>query len=230
MEERRFRLMTANLLNGRAKADDLRRVIDLVEPDLVATQELGPDAAEVLADRFPHHELRPELDHRGHGIASRLPAGFGEIPLPWRPGLWARLEIGSRRAIFASVHMRNAVTPPWWRSVRIRARQLEALFEWVERVVEEDEVFVLAGDMNASPAWPVYRRLAERWDDLVFDFAEESGSSAEPTWGWRPGWPRVLRIDHVFGRGARVVGYRVEAVRGSDHAAVVVDLQLTGIG
>jgi endonuclease/exonuclease/phosphatase family metal-dependent hydrolase len=230
MEERRFRLMTANLLNGRAEAGDLRRVIDLVEPDLVATQELGPDAAEVLADRFPHHELRPELDHRGHGIASRLPAGFGEIPLPWRPGLWARLEIGSRRAVFASVHMRNAVTPPWWRSVRIRARQLEALFEWVERVVEEDEVFVLAGDMNASPAWPVYRRLAERWDDLVFDFAEESGSRAEPTWGWRPGWPRVLRIDHVFGRGARVVGYRVEAVRGSDHAAVVVDLQLTGIG
>jgi endonuclease/exonuclease/phosphatase family metal-dependent hydrolase len=230
MEERRFRLMTANLLNGRAEAGDLRRVIDLVEPDLVATQELGPDAAEVLADRFPHHELRPELDHRGHGIASRLPAGFGEIPLPWRPGLWARLEIGSRRAVFASVHMRNAVTPPWWRSVRIRARQLEALFEWVERVVEEDEVFVLAGDMNASPAWPVYRRLAERWDDLVFDFAEESGSRAEPTWGWRPGWPRVLRIDHVFGRGARVVGSRVEPVRGSDHAAVVVDLQLTGIG
>jgi endonuclease/exonuclease/phosphatase family metal-dependent hydrolase len=220
------RLMTANLLNDRADPGSLAGILDRFEPDLVVTQELGPDAAEVLADRFPHHELRPELDHKGNGIAGRLPALFGEIPLPWRPGLWARLEIGTHRAVFASVHMRNAVTPPWWRSVRIRGRQLDALFEWADGFVHEDEVFVLAGDMNASPAWPVYRRLAERWDDLVAASAAEDGTKAIPTWGWRPGWPRMLRIDHVFGSGARVVRSVVEPVRGSDHAALVVDLEL----
>lgn len=218
--------MTANLLNGRAKARDLSRVLDLTDPDLVVTQELAPDAAEVLADRFPHHELRPELEHRGNGIASKLPAEFGEVPLPWRTGLWARLDIGSHRAVVASVHMRNAVTPPWWRSVRIRGRQLDALFEWADGFARDDEVFVLAGDMNASPAWPVYRRLADRWDDLVAASAEAGGAKAVPTWGWRPGWPRMLRIDHVFGTGARVVKTMVEPVRGSDHAAVVVDLEL----
>jgi endonuclease/exonuclease/phosphatase family metal-dependent hydrolase len=226
MEERPFRLTTANLLNGRAEAEDLSRVLDLTEPDLVVTQELGPDGAEVLAESFPHHQLRPKLDHRGHGIASRIPAEFGEIPLPWRPGIWARLQIGGHRVVIASVHMRNAVTPPWWRSVRIRGRQLDALFEWADEFVGEDEVFVLAGDMNASPAWPVYRRLAERWDDLVAAAADENESRAAPTWGWRPGWPRMLRIDHVFGRGARVVETRVDPVRGSDHAAVTVDLVL----
>jgi endonuclease/exonuclease/phosphatase (EEP) superfamily protein YafD len=36
----------------------------------------------------------------------------------------------------------------------------------------------------------------------------------------------MLRIDHVFGSGARVVRTVVEPVRGSDHAALVVDLEL----
>jgi endonuclease/exonuclease/phosphatase (EEP) superfamily protein YafD len=36
----------------------------------------------------------------------------------------------------------------------------------------------------------------------------------------------MLRIDHVFGRGARVIETRVDPVRGSDHAAVTVDLVL----
>jgi endonuclease/exonuclease/phosphatase (EEP) superfamily protein YafD len=79
--------------------------------------------------------------------------------------------------------------------------------------------------MNASPSWPVYRRLAERWDDLVAGAAAEAGVKSDPTWAWRPGWPRLLRIDHVFGTGARVVRTQVEPVRGSDHAAVVVDLE-----
>jgi endonuclease/exonuclease/phosphatase (EEP) superfamily protein YafD len=120
--------------------------------------------------------------------------------------------------------MRNAVAFPWWRSVRLRREQLAALFAWADANVGAGS-FVLAGDMNASPAWPVYRRLAERWEDLVLDQAREAQTSPAPTWAWRPGWPRMLRIDHVFGRGVRAVATRVEPVRGSDHAALVVDLE-----
>jgi endonuclease/exonuclease/phosphatase (EEP) superfamily protein YafD len=36
----------------------------------------------------------------------------------------------------------------------------------------------------------------------------------------------VLRIDHVFGSGVTPFATSVELVRGSDHAAVVVDLEL----
>jgi endonuclease/exonuclease/phosphatase (EEP) superfamily protein YafD len=34
----------------------------------------------------------------------------------------------------------------------------------------------------------------------------------------------MLRIDHVFGSGVRAVGSKVIPLRGTDHAAVVVDL------
>ncbi len=64
--------------------------------------------------------------------------------------------------------------------------------------------------------------------DLVADHAGRTGAGTEPTWGWRPGWPRMLRVDHVFGRGVRANGVRVEPIVGSDHAAVVVDLELIG--
>ncbi|HSK06602.1 MAG TPA: endonuclease/exonuclease/phosphatase family protein [Acidimicrobiia bacterium] len=220
-----LRLMTANLLGVRADPSSLAEMIDGLQPDLVVTQELGPDSAAVLSDRFPHHRLRPRVDHGGNGMASLTPAEFGEVPLPWRPGLWGRVEIGGMRPIIAGVHLRNPIVMPWWRSARIRGEQLDALFAWAEGLQDRDASLVVAGDMNASPIWPVYRRLAERWDDLVAEAAARAGEKTDPTWAWRPGWPRLLRIDHVFGSGARAVGTRVEPVRGSDHAALIVDLE-----
>jgi endonuclease/exonuclease/phosphatase (EEP) superfamily protein YafD len=218
-----IRLMTANLLADRADIAYLGYVLDVVEPDLFAIQELGHKSADLIASRFPHHQLRPQLDSRGRGIASRLDARFGEIPIPWRPGLWAKVEEGPQRLTLANVHMRNPIVFPWWRSVRIRSGQLEALLRWSESQ-SEGQPMVLAGDMNASPAWPLYRRLSGNWEDLVAQWASDSEVSPAPTWAWRPGWPRVLRIDHVFGTGLRAVSSRVVPLRGSDHAAVVVDL------
>jgi endonuclease/exonuclease/phosphatase (EEP) superfamily protein YafD len=218
-----MRLMTANLLVDRADIAYLRYVLDVVDPDLFVTQELGHKGADLIASRFPHHDLRPHLDSRGRGIASKLQAAFGEIPLPWRPGVWARVEHGSQGWLLANIHMRNPIVLPWWRSVRIRSRQFDALVKWSEQQLD-GRPFVLAGDMNASPAWPLYRRLAGRWDDLVARAAHDSDEMPAPTWAWRPGWPRVLRIDHVLGTGARAVFSQVVPLRGSDHAAVVVDL------
>lgn len=223
--ERPFRLMTANLLVDRVDQAHLREVLETVDPDVLVIQELGHATAELIRSRFPHHELRPELDSKGRGIASRSPGVFGEIPMPWRTGLWARLQHGSDSVLLGNIHARNPIVFPWWTSVRLRSAQLEALFNWADRAVG-DGPFVLAGDMNASPAWPFYRRLAERWEDLVARSSTDSESDPAPTWAWRPGWPRLLRIDHVFGSGARATATQVVPIRGSDHAAVVVDLAL----
>jgi endonuclease/exonuclease/phosphatase (EEP) superfamily protein YafD len=149
---------------------------------------------------------------------------FGEIPMPWRAGLWARLQPRSGSLLVGNIHARNPIVFPWWRSVRLRGAQLEALFSWADD--QAGGPFVLAGDLNASPAWPFYRRLAERWEDIVARSAADSQTGPIPTWAWRPGWPRLLRIDHVFGTGVRAVATQVVPIRGSDHAAVVVDLVL----
>ncbi len=219
-----IRVMTANLLVDRANLTYLSNVLQVVDPDVLVIQELGHKAADLISSRFPYHDLRPQLDSKGRGIAVRLEARFGEIPLPWRPGMWARIGEGSQQWLLANVHIRNPIAFPWWRSARLREGQVDALFTWADNETE-GQPFVLAGDMNASPLWPVYRRLSGRWDDL--STVPDGGQvRPEPTWAWRPGWPRLLRIDHVFGAGARGVSSQVIPLRGSDHAAVVVDLVL----
>jgi endonuclease/exonuclease/phosphatase (EEP) superfamily protein YafD len=222
-----FRLLTGNLLGQRCDPDALGEILDRLRPDVVLTQEMGPDSARVIADRYPSHDLHPSLEYEGRGVASHLPMQCGSLDLPWRAGTWAWVDVEGRQVLLAGVHMPNPITLPWWRSVRERGEQFDALSKWVEKTVGEGSALAIAGDMNASPAWPLYHRLAANWDDLVLDGAERNERRPEPTWAWRPGWPRVLRIDHVFGRGLIASGVQVVTIGGSDHAAVVVDLTLT---
>jgi endonuclease/exonuclease/phosphatase (EEP) superfamily protein YafD len=85
---------------------------------------------------------------------------------------------------------------------------------------------VLCGDLNATPLWPAYRRVAERLTDVVHHHAARSGTRAPRTWGPWHGAPRLLRIDHVFASGGQVLDVRHVPIAGSDHDAVVVDFEL----
>lgn len=218
-----FRLMTANLLVDRCDLNDLTRVLGEVVPDVVVTQELGPNSAEVIQGALPNHRLRPSLDFTGRGIATRFDASFGEIGMPGRPGTSAILDIEGSRVSLAGMHLLNPIIFPWWVTASARGRQLDGLFAWLDQVKGP---VVVAGDFNASPRWPAYKRSAERLTDLVTEHAGSNGASPERTWSWRPGWPRMLRIDHVFGDGvvAREVG--VVRISGTDHHAVIVDIDV----
>jgi endonuclease/exonuclease/phosphatase (EEP) superfamily protein YafD len=217
-----LRLMTVNLLHDRGDSSHFASVLTEVDPDIVVTQELGPICAEVLASRYPHHHLRPAPGFLGRGIASKLDASFADIEMPGRPGAEAVVSVGRQSLRIAGTHLLNPIEYPWWDSVRTRRGQLDVLFDWAE--AGGDQPVVVAGDFNASPRWPAYRQTTRHLDDLVADWADRVGAKTERTWGWRPGWPRMLRIDHIFGRGIQAHHVRVVPIVGSDHAAVVADL------
>lgn len=219
-----FRLMTANLLMERCDPVDLARVLEASDPDVVVTQELAPRAAAVLAEAYPNHWLRPALDFTGRGVATRFDASFGEIDMPSRPATSAILDIGSQAVHVAGMHLLNPISFPWWVTARDRGRQLKGLFDWVDAV---DGPVVVAGDFNASPRWPAYKETGSRLTDVVAERASSNGHNPERTWSWRPGWPRMLRIDHVFGRGVTASEVTVTRIAGTDHHAVIVDLNLT---
>jgi endonuclease/exonuclease/phosphatase family metal-dependent hydrolase len=220
-----FRLMTANLLHERCDVADFARVLDRVAPDVVVTQELAPTCADVITSVFPNHRLRPSYGFLGRGIATRFDAEFGEIDMPGRPGTSVLLDVEGTTMLLGGVHLLNPIHFPWWITARARGRQLEGLFAWLDR--GQGEPVVVAGDFNASPRWPAYKLTAQRLTDLVAERADRAGLEAERTWSWRPGWPRMLRIDHVFGEGARATDVTTEPILGTDHAAVVVDIELT---
>lgn len=216
--------MTGNVLQDAVDTDHLSDLIDRLDPDLVFLQEMREGAAIVLADRFDHHFLLPSEHFEGRGVASKRKAECGSIDLPWRPGTWAKIDVEGKTLVAAGVHMTNAIQFPWWRSVRERQAQIAAVLEWVDR--QGSGALMVAGDMNASPIWPLYRRLADRLEDLALAAAEDAAEKPEPTWGWRPGWPRMLRIDHVFGSGVRAIATQVEPIQGSDHHALIVDIEI----
>lgn len=218
--------MTANLLHDRGDPEAFARLLAQTEPDLLVTQELSRQCAEVIARSFPNHHLRPASGFTGRGMASRFPASFGDIEMPVRSGTWAIAAIDGKLLRLVGMHLANPIQFPWWRSLRARSRQLEKLFDWVDEA-DDDLALVVAGDMNASPRWPAYRQMADRWTDLVSRRAGEQGEIPERTWAWRPGWPRLLRIDHVFGHGVGVHDAKVAAIAGSDHHAVIVDMEIS---
>ncbi|CAN5753520.1 hypothetical protein BH23ACT4_BH23ACT4_07090 [soil metagenome] len=216
--------MTGNVLRDAVDTAHLGDLIDRVDPDLVFLQEMTEGTAVVLAERFEHHFLFPSEEFEGRGVASKYESECGSIELPWRPGTWARVTVEGKTLVGAGVHMTNPIQFPWWRSIRERREQVEALLRWADR--QDADALIVAGDMNASPVWPLYRRLDDRFDDLALTAAGGMGRNPEPTWGWRPGWPRVLRIDHVFGTGVEAVATHVEPIRGSDHHALIVDFTI----
>lgn len=199
-------------------------MVNELDPDVAVVQELSLGAAEVLGGLLPHGLLVPEQGHSGRGIALRAPAQIELLPMAYREGLIASLEApewpGTLEIV--NVHMANPIAWTPWGSVRLRRQQLDALIAHLA----SPAVRIVAGDFNASPVWPVYRRLVARLDDAAVLVANGRGERPGRTWGPTPGTPRLLRIDHVFVEGLRALDSRVVTIPGSDHSGLLVEVAL----
>jgi endonuclease/exonuclease/phosphatase (EEP) superfamily protein YafD len=112
----------------------------------------------------------------------------------------------------------------------LRRQQVQALEAHFDEVFEGDDDgdgrgTLMLGDFNATPLWPVYRRLSAHFTDAAIAVGQRLGRPARPSWGTRPGGPRLFRIDHAFTRGVHARELQVVPIAGSDHSAVVVDLE-----
>ncbi|CAN5854679.1 hypothetical protein BH23ACT5_BH23ACT5_00330 [soil metagenome] len=213
-----MRLLTFNLFNGRARPQSVADLIDRLRPDVVAAQEMAPDAAAVISARLGHGRLDPSTDHQGLGLASLEPMEVTRVPLPHRDAMVGRLD---DMTIWA-VHLANPVGfPPPFSARRAQVVALASHLADAERTV-------VVGDFNATPIWPAYRRLTSGpFVDGVLEWARRVGTRPSPTWGYKPWLPASLRIDHVFVTGVEVTGVEVARVRGTDHRALVVDLEIS---
>ena len=224
----KLRVMTANLWSRNSDPEALARLLEEVQPDVLAVQELGPEQAQAIASLLPHGRLEPRLDCEGIGIALRHPAEVARLGLPRRDARIARLAPGTWPGLEAPLEVVNlhVVAPhqlPPWRTFAARFGQVRGLARWLD--ANPHPARIVCGDLNATPSWPAYRRLASRLRDVAHFHAAEGGRSPARTWGPWHGAPRLLRIDHVFASGGRVLELRALPVRGSDHTALVVEFE-----
>lgn len=223
------RVLTVNLYSSNSDPESLARVLDESEPDIVAAQELSPRAAAVLRSRFSYGFVKPTLNHRGAALVASTPIEVHRYPLPHRSALVGRFDSadGDRLTLW-NVHMVNpaALPPP----IGVRRRQMDALEEAISVC---DSPLAVVGDFNATPVWPLYRRMTALLHDGVADWAQRSNNKPARTWAYRPGMTPLLRIDHVFVRDLVVTQARTIEVVGSDHRGLLVDLsrpEADGVG
>jgi endonuclease/exonuclease/phosphatase (EEP) superfamily protein YafD len=223
----RLRIVSANLWNGAAAADTFAALVAALGADVVATQEMAPEQADALARVLPHGVLEPARDCSGMGIALRNPARVRRLGLPFRDAwvadvLWEGPAGMHLELEILNVHVHAPHAPLGWRMLSRRRGQLRELVHHLEASPQRRRVLV--GDFNATPLWPLYRRLAARLTDAAVAAARRHGRSVEGTWAPWPGGPRLLRIDHAFVHGVAVEDFQVLPIAGSDHCAIVVDI------
>ncbi len=222
-----LRVLTANLLVGRAAADAVVELARRKHVDVLFVQELTDQAAAGLAraglsDLFAHQVAQPTpRGTRGSGIYARYPLSGGPPTEPMSAvRCTARLELPSGPFVqLACVHS-PPPKPPWSACATARWRsQLSAL------PPPSDSPLILAGDFNATLDHAQFRQLLRRG---YVDAASEVGNGLALTWGPQPHRQlALLAIDHVLlDRRCAVLTTSVHRLIGSDHRALYAELRL----
>jgi len=225
-----LRVFSGNLMNGRADPEAFADLVRGSDADVVVVQELSPEQARALARVFPDGRLEPARDFTGMGVAVRHPAEFDRVPLACRDAWTARLDPAHWPKLTGALEIVNvhiaspAMGPHEWSRFQLRRAQARGLLEYLDRI--RGQTCAVIGDFNATPAWPLYRMITGRLEDLALTHARSRGAKPARTWARWVGGPPLFRIDHCFGHGVRVDDFQVVAIRGSDHSGLVVDLSV----
>jgi endonuclease/exonuclease/phosphatase family metal-dependent hydrolase len=221
-----LRVLTANLLVGRAEADVLVELVGGMQADVLFVQELT-DEAEArlqqagLSELLPHR-VTQKVRHGTRGsIYARYPLHGGPPAEPVSAArCTAELELPSGQFVHLTCIHAGPPRPPWSPQATVRWRsQLSAL------PAPGDGPHVLAGDFNATLDHAQFRQLLRSG---YLDAASQAGNGLSFTWGRHPDRrPTLLAIDHVLtDRRCAVITTSAHRVAGSDHLALFAELRL----
>jgi endonuclease/exonuclease/phosphatase (EEP) superfamily protein YafD len=219
-----LRVLTANLLAGRAGAEVVAELVRRKHADVLFVQELTDGAAARLqraglGDLLPHRVTMPHGTRES--IYARYPLRSGPLAAQVPAArCTARLDLPSGQVVqLACIHAAPP-KPPWSAGATARWRsQLSAL------PAPGEGPRILAGDFNATLDHAQFRRLLRRG---YVDAASQAGHGLSLTWGPQPGRrPALLAIDHVLiDRRCAVVTTSAHRLTGSDHRALYAELRL----
>jgi endonuclease/exonuclease/phosphatase family metal-dependent hydrolase len=218
-----LRVLSANLLLGRADAATVVQLVRDGQVDVLSLQELTPEAVTALdqaglGTELPFRVFQPSPGVTGSGLAARFP--LRELPPPEsgvEPSTSAQpaalVDLPGRADVqVVAVHTwppvtgANEATAAW-------RRELTGL----PKADREATPRILIGDFNATFDHVGFRDLL---NSGYADAADERGDGFTPTW---PGgfWPPPVTIDHVLVDSRMAVEhYEVFTIPGSDHRAV----------
>lgn len=214
-----LRVLHMNVLQPNTAYDEAIQQALESHADLVSVQEVSPEWAQVLRQglqrRYPYVHIEPRRNCYGIALFSRHP--FQEvrtITVGGDPFVEALLNVNGGPVRLLAVHTTSPIS---YGHFRRRNDQLEQLGRYVAR---SDTATILVGDLNTVP-----------WDQAFRRFCSRSGLRSM-TPALHRTWPSVgpfalIPLDHVLAtEGITVRTIRTPAIQGSDHCALIADLQL----
>lgn len=223
-----LRVLSANLRYGEAEPQFLLNLARN-RADLLAVQELTPETVRALSDsrigvEFPYSVLYPGPGATGIGLWSRYPIERVPLNRVKEVGLIvARVRVPGVRndPLFASVHV-AAPVPDRIDEWRNGLREMAVAFDELDDTGPGGAV-IAAGDYNSTPDMRNFRDLLTNgYQDAV----NETGSGWAPTYPSDKPYPPVITIDHALVRGASARSVDTIDVPGSDHRAILVNIQI----
>ncbi len=222
--DERLRVVTANLFYRNERAHECWAAIEAFNPDVVLLQEVSPLSGRWLPPPGWHVEIDPRNDAFGTAALTRgAPTDCRWIDIGGLPQLRLTVEVAGTEVTAWSLHPCAGVTR---RTDRLWRCQLEELAPLLR---SEDGVVIAAGDFNATAAHGPFRRLLHRAE---LSDARPSRRRLLGTWpSGGAGSPRfvphrLMTLDHVLVRGARVVSVQILRSTTSDHHPVAVELAI----
>ena len=242
-----IRVLTLNLYGSAVEREALVELLRTWQPDVVLLQEVTPRYAELVrpatVGEYPYG-VEVGLDNRFKGGVtwSRLPLGPAErlnlgISANALHRVSASTPIGD--VWFYNVHLANPTSmlqDEGGLAVAIRRldsdqRDLE-LGRLAAQTANVDAPYVLAGDFNVPAGSRAYRDFPPAWRDAYAEVGRGFGHTFPATVPGRRGafWSAIslplLRIDYVLSsQELRPRAAWTRRVAGSDHLAVIVDLE-----
>ncbi len=233
-----LKMMSYNVL---AWSDTHERIADSVlaeGPDVVAFQELSPDAADYLADaigsQYPHSVAQTVPDPSGVGIFSRYPLREAVGLQLSKDSHWSqRVVVEAPEGPFTLFNVHASIPRPQpvcrgrWRLLDFRSDRRAGEIRRLASMIDAEVDPVLAvGDFNMTE-WSVdYRVMRSRLGD-AFRAAGRGFGFTFPNVGHLPRlmpvpWP-ALRIDYIW-HSAQFIPVEAHLGRpgGSDHRPVIV--------
>ena len=220
-----LRVLAANMKVGKADPAELVELVEELDADVLAVEELTPALAGDLRDAGLERRMR------GRMLGAVAPGSFGV-------GLYARTELtdgavvgalpGGFPLVSGSLELAGAApvrvyavhtqppTPEWGADWDDDLRALPA--------AEEGQLQILMGDFNATLDHDEFRDLLDRGYD---DVAETLGDGLTPTWPEQRRFPPLVTIDHVLAdERIGIRDYSTHTIARSDHRAVYAELVL----
>lgn len=220
----KMRLVSFNVLGSNDRYDDVLAMLRKEDADVILLMEIKPEWArqiEGLRDEYPHQHVVPRGDNFGIALLSRLPwtsvethyFGSAEVPT-----IVAAFESGGRPMTLVGTHP----VPPG--SATLAAERNEQLAEIGSFLGKNGQALVVAGDLNVTSYSPYFHDLLKQTN--LRDSRQGFGVQAS----WSSPLPLLsIPIDHcLISPEIAILSRRIGPHLGSDHRAVIVELQLPG--